>query len=510
MNPTVSLRKALTDKKLLGNVLAGYSWANWRALLLAGMGEELTDDERWRFVHLSGGREREPLKPVEELACVIGRRGGKSRAISVIASYIAGLCEHPSLVPGERGICLIIAPDQKQADICLDYCEANFRASPILSQLIEARTQRELRLTNRISIEVRASDFRTLRGPTYICCICDEVAFWMSGESSANPDSEILNSVRPGLATTGGPLFMISSPYARKGELWRTYNKHYGPNGDPLILVARGASRTLNPTLPQSVVDRALERDAASAAAEYGAEFRRDIESFVSLEVVEACVSRGAYERAPQSAISYSGFVDPSGGSADSFTVCIGHREFARRVIVVDCLREAKPPFSPEQVVEDFARLLKSYHVSKIYGDKFAGEWPKEQFAKLGIIYEQSAAPKTDLYRDLLPLINSARIDLLDHPKLISQLCGLERRVARGGRDSIDHAPGSHDDVANAVAGLASVCNKYGSYDVTYRAWDKNYVAPDRSPAAAQVPEADKRLHDLYRSIHNAIQWGGR
>src|SRR5262245_64495887 len=30
---------------------------------------------------------------------------------------------------------------------------------------------------------------------------------------------------------------------------------------------------------------------------------------------------------------------------------------------------------------------------------------------------------------------------------------GLERRTSRGGRDSIDHAPGGHDDLANAAAG---------------------------------------------------------
>jgi hypothetical protein len=42
---------------------------------------------------------------------------------------------------------------------------------------------------------------------------------------------------------------------------------------------------------------------------------------------------------------------------------------------------------------------------------------------------------------------------LLPLQRLISQLCGLERRTSRGGRDSIDHAPAAHDDVANAVAG---------------------------------------------------------
>jgi hypothetical protein len=50
-------------------------------------------------------------------------------------------------------------------------------------------------------------------------------------------------------------------------------------------------------------------------------------------------------------------------------------------------------------------------------------------------------------------MINSGACDLLEHDRLTQQLVGLERRTARGGRDSIDHAPGAHDDVANACAG---------------------------------------------------------
>jgi hypothetical protein len=52
-----------------------------------------------------------------------------------------------------------------------------------------------------------------------------------------------------------------------------------------------------------------------------------------------------------------------------------------------------------------------------------------------------------------LPELNSRNVALLDSPRLVAQLCGLERRTSRGGRDIIDHAPGSHDDIANAVAG---------------------------------------------------------
>jgi hypothetical protein len=195
MKPGTTFRKALSDRRLLGTVLDGASWFAWRTSLFAAMGEQLTEDERALFQQLTG-RDHEPDRMVEEFIAVVGRRGGKTRAISAIATYIGGLCKHPALVRGERGIVLIIAPDQKQADICLDYIEANFQQSPILRQLIETRTARALKLTNRINIEVRASDFRNLRGPTYVAVIVDESAFLLS-ESSSNPDSEILNAVRP-------------------------------------------------------------------------------------------------------------------------------------------------------------------------------------------------------------------------------------------------------------------------------------------------------------------------
>jgi hypothetical protein len=68
--------------------------------------------------------------------------------------------------------------------------------------------------------------------------IATEAAFWQTDEGSGNPDSEILNAVRPSLATTHGPLIIITSPYARRGEVWDVYRRHYGPQGDPLILVA--------------------------------------------------------------------------------------------------------------------------------------------------------------------------------------------------------------------------------------------------------------------------------
>jgi hypothetical protein len=83
---------------------------------------------------------------------------------------------------------------------------------------------------------------------------------------------------------------LASSPDAKTAVLWETYCKQYGPTGDALTLVAHGASKVFNPTLPQRVIDRALEKDRAKATAEYLAEFRTDLEGFVTLR---ARVRRG-------------------------------------------------------------------------------------------------------------------------------------------------------------------------------------------------------------------------
>ena len=190
----------------------------------------------------------------------------------------------------------------------------------------------------------------------------------------------------------------------------------------------------------------------------------------------------------PLSTLSYHGFVDPSGGSADSFTVAVSHADGER--VVIDAVREITPPFSPDAVIEEYATLLKSYRVTSVTGDRYAGEFPRELFRKAGIQYECAEKPKSDLYRDLLPLLNSGRITLPRNERLAAQLVGLERRTARSGRDSIDHGPGMHDDVANAVVGAAAVAINKSTYLTDYR-----WLNEDTDVPAVEIPSPPKRRH---------------
>ena len=110
MRKLVSMRAALGDDDLLGKALPGPSWASWRILLIAVVGEPLLDGERPMFAELTGGREREPCELVEEFHAVVGRRSGKTRAAATLATYLAALVDHsrPSGSGREGGFAVVV------------------------------------------------------------------------------------------------------------------------------------------------------------------------------------------------------------------------------------------------------------------------------------------------------------------------------------------------------------------------------------------------------------------
>jgi hypothetical protein len=284
--------------------------------------------------------------------------------------------------------------------------------------------------------------------------VADEIAFWPTEGDSANVDAEVINAVRPGLSTIPYSLLLIaSSPYAKRGILYTNYSRYFGKDDAP-VLVWQGTTEEMNSSLVgDPLIAEMYAEDNERALAEFGAQFRSDIVAFITREAVEDVVAHGVRELPYGDGITYAAFVDPSGGSADSMTLAIGHCE-ASGVAVLDCVREVRPPFSPDSTVEEFSTLLKGYGTSRVTGDAYAGEWPRERFASHGITYDVSTRNKSQIYGEFLPALNGQRVRLLDLPRLTGQLCNLERRTARGGRDSIDHAPGAHDDLANAVCGI--------------------------------------------------------
>lgn len=441
----------LRDLQLFGPWFDGPSWHAWRVFLGAIFGLSIDGSDAALYTKCTR-RSTPPAAAAREAWVIVGRRGGKSRIAALIAVHRACFRDyHQVLAPGEVGTLPVIAADRRQARTILRYINGFFDAVPLLGRMVVNRTKETIELSNRVVIEVHTASWRTLRGYTVVAAVCDEIAFWRSDESSANPDSEILAALRPGMASVPGALLLaISSPYARRGALWDAYRRHHGQDGDP-VLVWQAPTAVMNPDVDPQVIADAYTEDESAAAAEYGAEFRKDIEAFIPREVVESCVIPDRLELPPVSDVRYAGFVDPSGGSQDAMTIAIAHSERDR--VVLDAVRERRPPFSPADVVREFVELGKTYRLTRVTGDRYGGEWPRERFREHGVDYAAAEMPRSDLYRELLPLLNSGQAELLDDKRLVTQLCALERRTARSGRDSIDHGPGAHDDVANAAAG---------------------------------------------------------
>ena len=446
----MNIVQAMTDPALFADQFAGESWQNWRTLLAGFYGLPLDDDQAESWTEMTG-LEKPPEAEHDELWLVIGRRGGKSQIAALLAVYTACFDDYKDrLAAGEVATVLVLAADRKQARAVFRYTQGLLNANPMLKRMIVREDRESIELNNRTVIEIGTASFRSVRGYTLAAVIADEVAYWRS-DDSANPDTEILNALRPALATLDGKLIALSSPYARRGALWESYRRYYGR--ESAVLVAQAPSRTMNPKLPQKVIDEAVERDSVAADAEYFAKFRNDISAFITRDLIDNNVrSKPLIIPATYSA-RYVGFVDVAGGGADEFTLAIAFKEGNRAIIAGVWAQNG----DPAAITAQYAAILKLYGINTITGDRYAAQWPVNEFMRHGINLKPSELNRSEIYLEFLPLLQTGAVELPPDEKALSQFVMLERRTSRSGRDTIDHAPGpgSHDDRCNAIAGAA-------------------------------------------------------
>lgn len=171
----------------------GGSWVAWRAFLVALFGLKMTNDQFAIFKECTG-RSAPPQQPATEAWLVCGRRAGKRFILALCAVFLGCFFDYRRhLAPGER-------------------------ATVLLAKMIERETADSFDLTNGTTIEVHVASMKTTRGYTIVAALCDEIAFWPH-EDAAEPDYEVLNALRPGMATIPNAMLLCaSSPYARRAD----------------------------------------------------------------------------------------------------------------------------------------------------------------------------------------------------------------------------------------------------------------------------------------------------
>ena len=400
---TLDIIEAIHDDQLfrpfLGDDLS--SWSKWLSALRFLYGLKLTKADRETIGECTGIAPQD-VQAVEggfdQALFLCGRRSGKSRIAAIIGAFEAVLSgREKNLAPGEQGLLLILSPTKRQSQIVHGYLRAIFQ-TPILAQEVIAETKEGFNLRNGVRVETMASDFRSVRGWTLLGAILDEACYMgVDDDSKVRNDQELIRAISPSLATSGGPLIAISSPFQRRGWAYKTWDQNYG-KVNPNVLVWQAPSRVMNPSLPKKVVDQALASDQAAARAEFLSEWRSDCESYLPRNMVEACVVKGRTDNIPLSNRTYEAFADlASGGGGDSAALAVAHKDAETGRVILDKIRAWKSPFDPLTVVRLMADELRQWGLRSVMGDRFASGFVTRTFERNGIDYEPSTKKQVGL-----------------------------------------------------------------------------------------------------------------
>lgn len=464
----------------------GPTWRPWRVFVSAVYGEPLsseppplpddadevtlgpdTDSDLDLFRRCTGLDAPRP-GGYPEAVCVVGVQSGKSSIVATLAGHAA--------LTGEPGThALMVAQDHRSAMRSLfRYASEPFNEVPAFRREVERSTSDTLELRRGTYLSAYPCRPASVRGIRACIGCVDELAFFTATDGRPT-DREMLRVVRGRVATTGGKVIVLSSPYGQLGTLYDLHRRHYGR--DTGTLVWQASAPTMNPALGEDYLTRMRDEDPEAALSEVEGQFRAGLSTFLDPEVIADAVEAGVRERAPVQGTRYHGYVDAASGSGrDSFAVGIAHRDGERAVL--DVTRAWRPPFNPSGVIAEAAELFRRYGLHQVSGDRYAPGFVAEGFRAANLTYEAAPRTTSETYLELLPLANAGAVVLLDDDRLLSELRGLERRRGTSGRDRVDHRPGSHDDRAIAAAGALVAAAERPAVVRRFGAWGRENDRP--------------------------------
>ena len=420
------------------------TWAPWRTFVAAVYGEPL-DTEGLELFRQCTARTSPRPGGYPEAVVVVGVQSGKTKVGTTLGDHAA--------LTGERGThAILVGQDLRGAmRTLLRYAREPFETVEAFRAEVARDTVDSLELRNGVSLSAYPCKPSALRGIRACIVVVDELAFFMATDGRP-VDTEMLRVARGRLATTGGKLVILSSPYSQTGALHDLHRKHHGRDESD-VLVWQASAPVMNPTLPANYLQRMELEDPAAYQSEVLGEFRAGVSTLLDPDALAECVDVGVRERPPVAGVEYLAEADAASGSGkDSFAVAIGHAEGDRAVL--DLCRAWRPPFSPAAVIAEASDLLRRYNVRTVEGDKYAPGFVLEAFRRSRITYRQSDRDTSAKYLDLVGYVNTGSLRLLDDVDLLRELRGLERRRGPSGRDRVDHRPGAHDDRAVVTAGI--------------------------------------------------------
>jgi hypothetical protein len=384
---------------------------------------------------------------------VAGRQSGKTSRIAALMAVYEAFRSH-GLPPGECGYVLVIAPSLKQSKIAFKFIKKYIQGSPALKSWVLKITKDEIELKNGVVIACLPCSYVAVRGYPVICVICDEMAFWSHEETAANPEQEVIDALRPAMATLHNTkLVKISTPFAKEGILWDEFQQR----NELSHLVWQVSTEQMNPAVTKEFLDKARQRNEETFKREHLGEFTDSVIGWITAEILDPSIVRGRGELPQMPNVTYAAALDPASRHND-FALAILHLT-SEGLIVVDRVarwagtKTAALPF--EHVLEEIKSILDEYGINTAIGDQFYFEPIRQYLWKLGIIYQGvhfTSETRLRIFGSLKSLLVQRKIELLDDPKLLRELRGLREEKTDRGQIDIRPSRGFGDDSAVAVA----------------------------------------------------------
>lgn len=442
----------------MGKYFTDPTWNTWKDVLRVYDGLPPRNPELMKELF---NYETLPDFPGSELVAICGRRGGKSQVAAALGTSCLMAAPRPKLGGVLTGG--IIGRDKSQAQLIMKYAQSLIaKRAP---GLVVRRSQETLGLKGDRELKVLHANQAAVRGYTFTSFTGDEVAFWSSKTESANLDTEIVSAAIPALTTTHGPMMLLSSPWSEVGLLYERYTEYYGVVGAKRVFQAPTWIMNPNITPDDPLLKDVRESDEIAFDTEYGANFRKDAESYLTVGIDES-----QEDRAPYNGQFCEAFVDAASGSGkDSIALATGYQ--CGSFVNVDTILHESPPFDADKVIEKWAEGLHKRGIRRVWGDNYAGDIHQRMWKKRGINYRISP-PKGVLYNDAAPSFNALRVRLPRQASetpgesetakiVLRQLRRLKDFSCGRGMPRIDHPRGEHDDLANAACGVIAILEKH-------------------------------------------------
>ena len=393
----------------------------------------------------------------------LGRRSGKGRMASVLATYEATVnaAAHTAAVPdGEQVAIVIVATSQKQAGIIHRYVRA-FLRRPALAPLVTRETEDTIELSTGVAIVTLPCSAASARGLAIAVLILDEAAWYQGRDGSVLDPSEIWDALAPATAQFPERRIVIAST-PRWSTGWFADQCAIAASGQfPDIRTWHATTADMNPAISGAFLEQERAKDPPSFRREYEAEFDSGIGAVFEGQLVHDAVRREPERLSPIPSLRYVVAVDPA-FTGDTFAALVGHVEPSGRVVVdaVHGWRGTKGnPVQVDSTLDEIAVLAGAYNRAAVLTDQYAAQPIRQGLAARGLNVQErpwTNESKVDAVAAVRRCLYAGRLEIPPHSTLISELVTLEQRPTPGGRPRIAAPGGSHDDYATALLALVS------------------------------------------------------